>query len=143
MNNVTYQQLLQEYVNAPYESLLAVAITSIDEVMPIFDQVAEDGNGANIALPFICITVASDGNFTELEYKFIKDVTGLDKDYSEFKEMVQHFYTAEWMTAANELIDSCHPEIKERILNFCLAFAAVDETITREESVFIAALMED
>ena len=143
MNEITYEKLMQKYVNASYETLLSVALSAINDVMPVFDQVAEDGNGASIVLPFICVTAASDGKFTELEYKFIKDVTGLDKDYNEFKEIVQHFYTEEWMTAANNLIDQCHPRIKESILSFCLAFAAVDETISREENTFIAILMSD
>lgn len=143
MNDMTYEKLMQEYVNAPYENLLSVALAAINDVMPVFDQVADDGNGANIVLPFICVTLASDGKFTELEYRFIKDVTGLDKDYNEFKEVVQHFYTEEWMAAANNLIDQCNSEIKNRILTFCLAFAAVDETISREENAFIAVLMSD
>ena len=137
----SYEQLMQNYVNAPYSVLLSVATESLDKVMPFFSQVAEDGNGANVLLPFICTALAVDGKFSELEYKFVSDVTGINSTYEEFKQFVQGFYTIHWIEANDRIIDSCPEEIKHSLLAFCLAFLAVDETITREENAFIYKLI--
>lgn len=137
----SYEQLMQNYVNAPYSVLLSVATESLDKVMPFFSQVAEDGNGANVLLPFICTALAVDGKFSELEYKFVSDVTGINSTYEEFKQFVQGFYTIQWIEANDRIIDSCPEEIKHSLLAFCLAFLAVDETITREENAFIYKLI--
>ena len=141
MSNVSYDQLLQNYVNAPYSVLLSVANESLARIMPLFNEVAKDGNGASVVLPFICTAIAIDGKFSELEYKFVKDVTGISASYDEFKNIVQEFYCDEWVQATDKLIDSCPDEIKNSLLSFCLAFVAVDEKISREENSFIAKLI--
>ena len=105
---------MQDYVNAPYDVLLAVANDSLAKVMPVFNEIAEDGNGASIVLPFICTALAVDGKFSELEYKFIKDLLEIDQSYDYFKSA---------------------------LLSFCLAFVSVDEKISKEENAFIAKLM--
>ena len=109
--------------------------------MPVFNRLADDGNGASIVLPFICTTLAVDGRFTELEYRFVKDVTGVSQSYDDFKSVVQNFYSDEWVSSIDKVIDACPSDVKESLLSFCLAFVAVDETITREENAFIAKLL--
>lgn len=141
MAKVTYEQLMQNYVNAPYSVLLSVARESLNKVMPVFNRLADDGNGASIVLPFICTTLAVDGRFTELEYRFVKDVTGVSQSYDDFKSVVQNFYSDEWVRSIDKVIDACPSDVKDSLLSFCLAFVAVDETITREENAFIAKLM--
>ena len=141
MSKVTYEQLMQNYVNAPYDVLLSVANSSLEKLMPYFAEFAEDGNGANVLLPLLCVTVAVDGKFSELEYKFVKDVTGIDETYDNFKNFVQQFYADEWFETVDKLIDSCPDEIKNSLLSFCLSFTAVDEKISREENAFIAKLI--
>ena len=141
MANEKYNQLLQDFVNAPYDVLLAVANDSLAKVMPVFNEIADDGNGASIVLPFICTALAVDGKFSELEYKFVKDLIGVDESYDYFKEVVQNYYTAEWVNAVDGLIDSCPDELKNSLLSFCLAFVSVDEKISKEENAFIAKLM--
>lgn len=137
----SYDQLMQNYVNAPYSVLLSVANDSLDKIMPFFSQIDDDGNGANIVLPFICTALAVDGRFSELEYKFVCDVTGIQTTYEEFKVFVNSFYTPKWIEANDNMIDACPEEIKHSLLSFCLAFLAVDETITREENAFIYRLI--
>lgn len=141
MANDSYSQLLQNYVNAPYDVLLAVANDSLAKVMPVFNEVAKDGNGAGLVLPFICTALAVDGKFSELEYKFVKDLLEIDQSYDYFKEVVQQYYSAEWIEAVDGLIDACPADVKNALLCFCLAFVSVDEHISREENAFIAKLM--
>lgn len=141
MDKITYEKVMQEYVNAPYPVLLSVAQESLDVLMPAFATIAPDGNGASVVLPFICVTLAVDDKFTELEYYFIRDITGIDKSYDEFMEMIQGYYTTEWLEAINNLFDSCPEELQYPLLSFCVAFAAVDERISREENTYIAMLL--
>ena len=141
MANENYNKLLQDYVNAPYDVLLAVANDSLAKVMPVFNEIAEDGNGASIVLPFICTALAVDGKFSEREYKIIKDLLEIDQSYDYFKSVVQNYYSAEWINAVDGLIDSCPEELKTALLSFCLAFVSVDEKISKEENAFIAKLM--
>ena len=110
-HNEKYNQLMQQYVNAPYEVLLAVANASLNKVMPFFNSFADDGNGAGIVLPFICISIAADGKFSELEYKFISELLGIDKSYDYFKTVIQQYYSDRWLEAIDKLIDSCHDEV--------------------------------
>ena len=141
MANEAYEKILQDYVNAPYDVLLAVANDALAKIMPVFNEIAEDGNGAGIVLPFICTALAVDGKFTELEYKFIKDLLEIDQSYDYFKTVVQNYYSDEWINAVDGLIDSCPDELKNSLLSFCLAFVSVDEKISKEENAFIAKLM--
>ena len=142
MANSKYEQLLKDYVNAPYDVLLAVAQDSLCKVMPYFNSAANDGNGAALVLPFICVTLAVDGKFTDLEYKFMGDlVGGHDASYDDLKNIVQQYYSAEWIEAIDKVVDACPAEINNALISFCLAFAAVDETISREENAFIAKLI--
>ena len=39
-------------------------------------MIAPDGKGASVVLSFICVTLAVDDKFTEIEYYFIRDITG-------------------------------------------------------------------
>ena len=137
----SYDEMLKKYVNASYSTLLSTANKSLSIIMPVFNEVAKDGNGAGLVLPFICTAIASDGKFSELEYRFIKDVTGVNKSYNEFKQIIQEYYTDEWIEAVDNLIDNCPDEMKIYLVSFCLAFVAVDETITREENAYIAKLL--
>ena len=137
----SYDEILKKYVNASYSTLLSIANESLSIVMPVFNGVAKDGNGAGLVLPFICTAIASDGKFSELEYRFIKDVTGVNKSYNEFKQIIQEYYTDEWIEAVDNLIDNCPDEMKIHLVSFCLTFVAVDETITREENAYIAKLL--
>ena len=111
MANDKYNQLLQDFVNAPYDVLLAVANDSLAKVMPVFNEIAEDGNGASAVLPFICTALAVDGKFSELEYKFIKDLLDINESYDYFKEVIQQYYSDEWFNAVDGLIDACPDEL--------------------------------
>ena len=141
MANVSFEQLMQKYVNAPYSVLLSVARESVNTAMPVFAKVSKDGNGASILLPFLCVVVAVDGKFSELEYRFIKDVTGIDETYEGFKNFVQRFYSDEWVETIDKMVDACPDEIRTSLLSFAIALAAVDETISRVETAFIAKLI--
>ena len=50
-------------------------------------------------------------------------------------------YNEEIFDLVDQMIDACGQDLKNALVIFCLCFAAVDETITREEGAYIAKLL--
>ncbi|MBO5789386.1 MAG: hypothetical protein J6R42_05515 [Clostridia bacterium] len=134
------KELLQEFVNMDYSELLGIAQSSLSDVLPVFNQIADDGEGIGLVIPFICTSLAVDGKFTELEYKFLCDLIG-NIDYATARDAVQSSYNDESINLVDQVIDSCPDDLKATLLTFCTAFLAVDETISREEVAFITKLI--
>nr|MBR6777822.1 hypothetical protein [Clostridia bacterium] len=138
----SFNELLQEFVNKSYDELLNIASGALNVMVPAFNSIADDGNGAKFVIPFMCTTLAVDGSFTELEYKFLNDLLGGGVDYAGAKAQVQAHYSADMIEIVDQIIDACGEDLKTAILVFCLCFTAVDETITRDEAAFIAKLIQ-
>ena len=139
MNKFT--ELLKEYVNKSYDELLQLAKNALGVLLPAFEEI-QPGKSTTFVLPFICTSLAIDGKFTELEYKFLNDIFGSNVSYEDAKKLVNVHYDADILELVNDLIDSCGAELKAALLLFCLCFTAVDETISREEAAFISILLD-
>ena len=135
-----FNQLLQDLVNKPYEELLELAKMATAKAMDFFAQFDKEHNGAEMVLPVIFTILASDGKFTALEYQFLKDLVG-DVNFDNAKNNIQSFYSDEWETAVDELIDACSKDMKSNLLLLVTCVAAVDETITVDEQRYIAKLL--
>lgn len=136
-------QILQDLVNEDYDTLVGMAQSSIVDLLPIFNDIAEDGDGKNAIIALFATSLAVDGKLTDLEYKFVCDVLGGDFTYDEVKDIVQIHYNDEMIEAINGLADSCPTDLKSKLVVLCGAFLAVDETISRDEVAFIIKLLED
>ena len=138
----TLNEILQKYVDASYEELLALATESFDKLMPVFNEVADDGNGAKFIVPVMCASIAADNRFSTLEYKFIKDLLNSDLTYDDFMTSVRLYSGEEGQELVDKLFDACGTDMKTELLSFCLCFMAVDETITKEETAFVKRLLD-
>ena len=138
----TLNEILQKYVDASYEELLALAIESFDKLMPVFNEVADDGNGAKFIVPVMCASIAADNRFSTLEYKFIKDLLESSLTYDDFMASVRRYSGEEGQELVDKLFDACGTDMKTELLSFCLCFMAVDETITKEETAFVKRLLD-
>ena len=141
MTQNQYDKLLQDIVNESYETLIDLGRKALCKVMPFFNSIAKDGNGAAYVFPFICTALAADGNLTSLEHRFANDLVEASVPYDEFKEMVQEYYSDEWFELVDKVADACPTDLKSDLILFCLTFVAVDERISREENAFIAKLL--
>jgi hypothetical protein len=141
MANKTFADLLQDYVNKPYEELLELANDALAVIVEALIQVTPEDNAAEFILPFIATTLASDGRYSELEHTFLNDVLQGELTYDEAKTCMQAHYNPEIFEAVDKIIDACGQDLKSALIVFCLCFAAVDETITREESAYLAKLL--
>ena len=138
-----FNQLLQNYVNQPYEELLGLARYSLaqasDEISDFFS-----GNDELHAKAYMVITAAclgADSKLTTLEYNFLKDLLDMDVSYDDMKSMIEALYGDEAMELTDQLADSLSNDAKSALISFCICLLAVDETISREEVDFIAKLM--
>lgn len=138
---MTLHEILQDFVNEPYENLVAMAKEAILELGPIFKDISKDGNGSQALVAFMATSLAVDGKLSELEYKFVCDILG-DFTYDEVKALAAMHYSDEMVAALDELADSCPTELKSKLVLFCCCFLAVDETISREEVAFVKRLCE-
>ena len=135
------RQILQDFVNEPYETLVGMAKSAIAELTPIFSEIAEDGNGAKFVIPFFATSLAVDGRLSDLEYKFVCDIFG-DMTYDEVKQLVEVHYSDKMIELIDGLADSCPVELKSKLITLCCCFLAVDETISRDEVAFVQRLCE-
>lgn len=140
----TFNELLQDYVNKSYDEILSLAQMSISSLSDEMNAVL--GDSETVGKAYLVVTAAClgvDGRLTTLEYTFLKDLLGLgaDTDYNDVKSMVESFDLNEAMSFTDNLADSLSTEGKSALLIFCIAFFAVDETISRDEVAFINKLM--
>ena len=133
------QKVLQDIVNEPYEKLVGMAKVAISELLPVFANYAEDGNGAPIIIAFFATSLAVDNKLTALETQFCSDIFGCSKQ--DVLNLVQHYSTQDLVESLDNVIDSLDVELKSKVLVLCACFLAVDETISVEEVSFIRKLV--
>ena len=137
-----FQNLLQEFVNKPYEELREIANNALIGAMGFFAQFDKEHNGAVMVAPIMNTMLASDGKFTTLEHKLLSDLIG-DIDYESAKSAIQAQSSSEWVDAVDKLIDACDDEMKSNLLVLVTCFAAVDHSITIDEQRYIVKLMQN
>ena len=133
-----FDELLQDYVNQDYDTLLRLAKNKIDELYPVFKRHAPDG-AVSLMAGLISTCVAVDGTFSELEYEFLGEILGV-YDYRQLKDYIQNFYNEEAQETTKELVDTLQGKDKTNMLTICLCVCAVDETIKREETALLRKL---
>ena len=137
----TFNDLLQDFVDKPYEELVSIANGALEVIVDGFSKINTESKPADFIIPFIATTLASDGKYTQLEHNFLNTVLETDISYDDSKHFVQSYYNEEIFDLVDQMIDACGHDLKNALVIFCLCFAAVDETITREEGAYIAKLL--
>ena len=135
------KQILQDFVNEPYEKLVDMAIAAFADIKNTFEKVAPGVDATQLMVSLFATSLAVDGKLTELECKFVSDIFN-GVTYNEIKELVEAHHSAEMVSFIDEFVDGCPVEIKSKLLTLCCCFLAVDETISRDEIAFIYKLCE-
>ena len=145
---MTTTDLIQSFIDADYEHLLSVANGALAVVFPKLRQAYPDIDEAadpdEIMLMFLATTIASDGYFTEPEYKFFCDLTGVTLSYAEVGKYIAAHLNEESKKAADFLFDNIVTDVegKKALFLLCLAICAVDKSIPVEEISFIRRMLE-
>lgn len=143
-NEMEINDIIQKYVDLDYNRLLEIATGNMQKILPYFEKTVKDDAQCNEAIMlFLGTVLATDGKFTDLEYKFLNELLGGDMDYKRAKKFVASNYSDDNEDYADSIFDACPDEIKSELLSLCLCLAAVDETVTREETRLIKKFMEN
>ncbi len=134
----TFNELMQKYVNADYDTLVHLAQTAINNVLPACKAMDQDNNGLFLLTSIILSAIGADGVLTGLEKKLLHDALGQDD------ATIQKFislYDSRMAELVDAFADACNDEIKANVLMLVTAVAAVDEKISREETALIKKII--
>ena len=134
-------ELLQSYVNKPYEELLGMARSSLSRLVPLFTKVWGDKEGSAFVLQFLCTALAADGQLSQLEYRFLCDVVNIDSADSAVKLVALACNEAS-RALVDKVFDSIdNNDVKADMVNLFLCCVSVDETITKDETALFLRLL--
>jgi hypothetical protein len=136
------KQILQDFVNEPYENLVNMARAAFADIKSTFEEVAPGVEASTLLVALFATSLAVDGKLTELECKFVSELFD-GVTYEETKQLVEAHHSAEMVQFIDEFVDGCPLEIKSKLLTLCCCFLAVDETISRDEVAFVYKLCEN
>ena len=140
--NITFEELLQIYVNKDYKELVSQAASSVNQVLPYIRQAYAGKLESDTAcLAIIATTLAVDNEFTPLEYKFLCDIITVNASYEEVKATVMQCGNDNNIAVTDYIFDNAPAEIKGALLNLCLCIVSIDEHITPREAAFLKLLV--
>lgn len=132
-------ELLQEYVDKPYDELLTLARCCLSDLVgPLTACFGSKQDVTEVVMIVISACVGIDGKITGLENKFIGDLTGTHTDYTRVVAARNNEMSRKLTDA---MVDTMDNHSRTCLTAFCLCFLAVDKTISREEVAFIQRLI--
>ncbi|MBQ8894534.1 MAG: TerB family tellurite resistance protein [Clostridia bacterium] len=135
----SFNEMMQKYVDADYETLVAIAKDSIVELLPTCKKVDTEHEGMFMLTSIVLSAIGADGVLTAKEKQFLRDVLGLsDEQISTFIKM----YSSKMVDLVDKFADDLSQDIKIQTISLVLSVASVDEKISREETAFIRKLLD-
>lgn len=135
---MSFNDTLQNLVNKDYDELLGFAKIAIGKIFPACQAVDEDNKGVFMMTSIILAAIAADGKLSAIEKKFLKDLLELsDEQIDQYIGM----YDSRMAELTDKFADALTPELKADVVMLVCSVAACDETISREETAFIAKLL--
>ncbi len=139
---MTFDELMQKYVNLPYEELVSLADSAFaDFGSALVEKVGDDDGAAKFLILLAGTCIGIDDQVTALEGSFLNDVLETEFDYDTLVAMMEGCNSEKTRNFIDEVIDSFDEDNKAALCIFCTCLMAVDETITRKEVAFIKKLM--
>ena len=137
---MTFDELMQQYVDAPYEVLVEKANRDVDLIEADLDGC--DVSVDDVVIPVVLTCFGTDGEFTDRGYNFLHDVIA-DLTYEQAKDCVQAFYNEqeESENDVDELVDGLTDDMKAVFLDLVCCVLAVDGKLSAPEVNFIKKLI--
>lgn len=136
---MSFSDTLQELVNKSYDELLDFAKIAIGELYPACKAVDEENNGVFMMTSVILSAIAADGKLTAIEKKFLMELLDLDEDKL---NTYIGMYDSRMAELTDKFADALTVELKSHTVMLVATIAACDETISREETAFLAKILE-
>ena len=138
---MNFREALQQIVNLSTEAKLKMAVESYVELLPVLKSIDSDNNGAGLVCAIIGTTVGADGKITSEERAFVKALFkahSVSLSDSEVDTLVRKHMNDTWRSMITKLAGILNADAKARLALLCAAICAIDDTISREESKFLA-----
>lgn len=139
INEVKFRELLQQYVNTDYETLVAMARESYGKIAPVFEELDEDNKGSLLLIAMLNAGIGADGQLTVKEKEFLGHAFGIKPNTVD--NMIKLF-TGKEFDLINIIHDKLDGEEKFHIFSLIAILAACDETISRDEIMFLREVLE-
>ena len=136
---MSFQDTLQNLVNKDYDELMGFAKIAIAELYPACKVVDEDNGGVFMMTSIILSAIAADGKLTGIENKFLMELLDLDED--KLNTLIG-MHDARMADLTDNFADALPAEMKAHVVMLVATIAACDETISREETAFLAKILE-
>lgn len=136
---MSFQDTLQNLVNKDYDELMGFAKIAIAELYPACKVVDEDNGGVFMMTSIILSAIAADGKLTGIEKKFLMELLDLDED--KLNTLIG-MHDARMADLTDNFADALPAEMKAHVVMLVATIAACDETISREETAFLAKILE-
>lgn len=138
---MNFREALQQIVNLSTEAKLKMAVESYVELLPVLKSIDSDNNGAGLVCAIIGTTVGADGKITSEERAFVKALFkahSVNLSDSEVDTLVRKHMNDTWRSMITKLAGILNADAKARLALLCAAICAIDDTISRDESKFLA-----
>lgn len=136
---VSFNELMQKYVNTDYEDLKTIAQKALVEIMPACEKVDPENKGMVMITGLILAAVSADGVLTKLEKQFLGDILGQS---GETIDKLVTLYCGKEAALADQFVDNLGVDVKVNTVTLIACIAAVDEKIARDETALIHKLIE-
>ena len=136
----TFADIIKDFEGKSYDDLLTLCKGSLNLIVRAFSKFSKDCEPGEMVLPFIFTTLGVDGELSSLEHQFLNDLFEADFDYEGAKKYALAHSDNEIVDLVDQLIDICDPETKAALLIFCMCFAAIDGTVSCQETAYLLKL---
>lgn len=136
----SFNDTLQRLVNLDYPQILEMAKECLADMLPILKKIDDDNNGMVLLHAIIMSAIGADGKLSGKEAKLLHDLTGMNEEQiDKFTDV----YSSSMVELCDKFADALDGDRKARVVLFLACFAAVDETISREETAFLRKILEE
>lgn len=135
---VSFNELMQSYVDLSYEALVQTAQLALGKLLPVCKKVDPEHEGVFMVISLVLSAVAADGVLSEKEQHFLGDVLGMDEAAI---NTAVHMYSSDMVDLVDQFADGLDEDTKVNSMMLIIAVAACDETISREETALIRKII--
>ncbi len=138
-----FGKICREYKKMTDEERRAMLREDSAVILPAFCALGE--NGVADFVFFIFTACGADGKLDDREYALLREVTGIELEYSDACALLDAAKTRVAQNAVDAAVDAfglLSDELKAAMVSFCLCFCSANGKITHKEKKFLKKLIK-
>lgn len=128
------QDVLRKYVNLDYQRLVSMAKLSLYNIYPVCREADGEEPACSTIASVVLSAIYADGKVALAEEKFLRDVLGIDEKDT---ELLINYYTFDMPDKIKKFSKNLSDEIKIEIAKLILCIGSADESLAKEEALFM------